>query len=299
MKLLKLITIVIVVCIACISCTSPLHQDKSTQQYKNKPIPKVGVQLWSVKEELKADFKGTLTQLADMGFEGVELAGEFGPYKDDAKGLKAFLDSLGLEASSAHAPFAAFDDEHFDKSVAFYKTLKTETLIIPWDDRGWDSAKVDSLITDLNVLFTKLKAEGFHFGYHNHEQEFDDHKDATFWDHIAKSTPKDFVLQMDVGWVTLAEKDPVEYINRYPNRTLTTHIKAKLPRDVAAKMATNGKRQIVGDDVTNWDAVIKADIMVGGTKWFVIEQEEYPDGLTPLQAVKLSKQGLDKAIINL
>ena len=62
MKLLKLITIVIVVCIACISCTSPLHQDKSTQQYKNKPIPKVGVQLWSVKEELKADFKGTLTQ---------------------------------------------------------------------------------------------------------------------------------------------------------------------------------------------------------------------------------------------
>ena len=299
MKLLKLITLAMIVGIVCISCTSQLNEAKSTQQYNNKPIPKIGVQLWSVKEELKADFKGTLIQLANMGFEGVEFAGEFGPYKDDAKGLKAFLDSLGLEARSAHAPFAAFDEEHFDKSVAFYKTLETETLIIPWDDRGWDGAKVDSLITDLNVLFAKLKAEGFNFGYHNHEGEFDDHKDATFWDHIAKSTPKDFVLQLDVGWITLAEKDPVEYINRYTNRTLVTHIKAKLPRDIASEMATNGKRQIVGDDVTDWDAVIKADIMVGGTQWLIIEQEEYPDGLTPLQAVKLSKQGLDNVIKNL
>ena len=135
--------------------------------------------------------------------------------------------------------------------------------------------------------------------FHNHDQEFNDHKGATFWDHIATSTPKDFVLQMDVGWVTLAEKNPVEYINRYPKRTLTTHIKAKLPKDIAANMATNGKRQIVGDDVTDWDSVLKADIMVGGTKWFVIEQEEYPDGLTPLEAVKLSKQGLDRVISNL
>ncbi|MBA6328069.1 sugar phosphate isomerase/epimerase [Colwellia sp. MB02u-6] len=269
------------------------------QTYQEKAIPKVSVQLWSVKHELKSDFKGTLKQISAMGFDGVEFAGDFGPYNDDAKGLKVFLDGLGLQVSAAHINFTAFDVKHFDKSVAFYKALETDTLIVAWDDRGWDSLKVDSLIADLNNLFTKLKAEGFHFGYHNHEQEFDDYNGATFWDHIAKSTPKDFVLQMDVGWVTLAEKDPVVYINRYPNRTSTTHIKAKLPRDVAAKMATNGKRQIVGDDVTDWAAVLKADIMVGGTKWFVIEQEEYPDGLTPLQAVKLSKQGLDKAIINL
>ena len=104
---------------------------------------------------------------------------------------------------------------------------------------------------------------------------------------------------MDVGWVTLAEKDPVQYINRYPGRTLTTHIKAKLPKAVAAKMATNGKRPIIGDDVTDWLAVLKADIAVGGTKWFVVEQEEYPDGLTPLQSVKLSKKGLDKVMANL
>jgi sugar phosphate isomerase/epimerase len=299
MKTFKIITLSVIMALSCFSQAQDNKMQSTVQTYQEKAIPQVSVQLWSVKQELKNDFKGTLKQISAMGFEGVEFAGDFGPYNDDAKGLKTFLDGLGLQVSAAHINFTAFDVKHFDKSVAFYKALETDTLIVAWDDRAWDSLKVDSLIADLNKLFIKLKAEGFHFGYHNHEQEFDDYNGATFWDHIAKSTPKDFVLQMDVGWVTLAEKDPVVYINRYPNRTLTTHIKAKLPRDVAAKMATNGKRQIVGDDVTDWDAVLKADIMVGGTKWFVIEQEEYPDGLTPLQAVKLSKQGLDKAIINL
>jgi len=257
------------------------------------------VQLWSVKNELKNDFEGTLTKLAAMGFDGVEFAGDFGPYKDNAKGLKNFLDNLGLEVSAAHANFNVYEDSVFEQTVAYYKVLGADTLIIPWDERAWSSNEVDNFIKDLNRLYTKLAAEGFRFGFHNHDQEFNTHNGSTFWDHIAKSTPDDFVLQMDVGWVTLAEKDPVEYINRYPNRTLTTHIKAKLPKDIAANIATNGKRQIVGDDVTDWDSVLKADIMVGGTKWFVIEQEEYPDGLTPLEAVELSKQGLDKAISNL
>ncbi|MEW6998613.1 sugar phosphate isomerase/epimerase family protein [Colwelliaceae bacterium BS250] len=299
MKILKLITLSAVITMSCFTQAHDNHKPIKVQTYQNKAIPKVSVQLWSVKNELKSDFKGTLKQLAGMGFDGVEFAGDFGPYKDDAKGLKAFLDGLGMQVSAAHISFSAFDDAHFAQSVAFYKALETDTLIVAWDDRAWDSLKVDTLIADLNKLYSKLKAEGLHFGYHNHEQEFDAHNGATFWDHIAKSTPKDFVLQMDVGWVTLAEKDPVKYINRYPNRTLTTHIKAKLPRAVAAQIATNGKRPIVGDDVTDWASVLKADITVGGTKWFVIEQEEYPDGLTPLQAVKLSKQGLDKAITDL
>jgi sugar phosphate isomerase/epimerase len=296
MKHLKLITWVTIMCISVMSCT---NQNTSSKLYNNKPIPKVSVQLWSVKNELENDFEGTLIKLAAMGFDGVEFAGDFGPYKGNAKGLKNFLDNLGLEVSAAHANFNVYEESVFEQTVAYYKVLGADTLIIPWDERAWDSNEVDNFIKDLNRLHTKLDAEGFRFGFHNHDQEFNAHNGSTFWDHIAKSTPDDFVLQMDVGWVTIAEKDPVEYINRYPSRTLTTHIKAKLPKDIQARMDTNGKRQIVGDDVTDWDGVLKADIMVGGTKWFVIEQEEYPDGLTPLEAVELSKQGLDKAISNL
>jgi len=300
MKVFKYITLFAVICASYfVQAHDKSHKESSVKEYKNKAIPKISVQLWSVKHELKKDFKGTLTQIADMGFDGVEFAGDFGPYTKDPKGLKHFLDNLGLKVSAAHVKFDVFEAEHFEQTVAFYRALGTDTLINPWDDRAWDAQKVDHFITDLNELFGKLKKEGFHFGFHNHDQEFNAHKGSTFWDHIAKSTPTDLVLQMDVGWVTIAEKDPVEYINRYAGRTLTTHIKAKLPKQVAEKVATNGKRPIVGDDVTDWSAVLKADILVGGTKWFVIEQEEYPDGLTPLQAVALSKKGLDKAIARL
>lgn len=299
MKIIKYIILITIVCISGMSCSYQVHKDSNTSQYKNKPVPAISVQLWSIKHELKKDFKGALTQIANMGFDGVEFAGDFGPYKNDAKGLKNFLDGLGLQVSGAHVQFNVFDAVNFEKTVNYYKTLGTDTLIIPWDDRAWNANEIDNFITDLNAVYTKLTAEGFRFGFHNHDQEFNAYNGSTFWDVIANATPKDLLLQLDVGWVTLAEKDPVEYINRYPGRTLTTHIKAKLPKAIAAKSAINGKRAIIGDDVTNWVAVLKADIAVGGTKWLVIEQEEYPDGLTPMQAIKLSKRGLDNAIINL
>jgi len=295
MKMIKFL-VVSMIMITVMSCGTQTNKNEQgeSMNYQGIEIPPISVQLWSIKNELKDDFKGTLKEVSAMGFKGVEFARHFGPYKDDAKGLLHFLDGLGLQVSAAHIGFEDFNDENFDKSVAFYKALKTEILIIPWDDRAWDSSKIDNLVADLNALHKKLRAEGLYLGYHNHEREFEDYKGETFWDYLAKSTPKDFVLQLDVGWVIYAEKDPVAFINRYPNRILTTHIKAKLPEGTY-----EGKREIIGDDVTDWDGVLKADMTVGGTKWFVVEQEDYPDGLTPLQAVKLSKQGLDKIISNL
>jgi sugar phosphate isomerase/epimerase len=289
---MKIIKLIITMLVLSLSFFNQAHDSKD-HKLDNTVIPKVSVQLWSVKHELKKDFKGTLQQISEMGFDGVEFAGEFGPYKKDAPGLKKYLDSLGLKVSAGHVNFSALDKDNFEQSVAFYKGLDTDTIIISWDDRAWNTEKVDSLIIDLNTLYVKLKAEGFKFGFHNHDKEFDEHNNATFWDHIARSTPDDFILQLDIGWVTFAEKNPVTYIERYPGRTLTTHIKAKLPNN---GNEFKGKRPIVGDDVTDWPAVLKAEISVGGTLWFVVEQEEYPDGLTPLQAVELSKQGLDKYI---
>lgn len=69
--------------------------------------PQLSVQLWSVKDDVTADFEGTLKKLKAMGFQGVEFAGNFGLYANDAKGLKKFLDENGLKASGAHV--------HFDK----------------------------------------------------------------------------------------------------------------------------------------------------------------------------------------
>ena len=107
---------------------------------------------------------------------------------------------------------------------------------------------------------------------------------------MAKNTIQDVVLQQDVGWTTYAGKNPIEYVERYPGRTLTTHYKASLPK------GTQGKLPIIGEDTIDWLNLIKSNMSVGGTLLLVVEQEEYPNGLTPLQAVRKSKQGLDKIL---
>jgi sugar phosphate isomerase/epimerase len=250
--------------------------------------PQISVQLWSVKTPLNEDYVGTLRALSKMGFQGVEFAGVFGPYADDPQGLKDLLDSLGLKGSGAHVPFALLNAENFAKTVAFFKTLEVDMLIIPWDERAWDPKGILEVVASLTQLSKQLAEHGMKVGFHNHNHEFEEFQGSTYWDYLAQHTPQDVVLQQDVGWTTYAGKDPVEYVRRYPGRTLTTHYKVRLPE------GTVGKLPIIGQDTIDWPALIQANIEVGGTRWLVVEQEEYPNGLSPLEAVQASKQGLDK-----
>jgi len=253
-------------------------------------VPKLSVQLWSVKDVIKNDFKGTLKALSDMGFEGVELAGEFGPYKHDAKALNAFLASINLKVSGAHVSFKQLNAKNFDKTVAFYQQLNLDTLIIGWDERAWHPEGIKEVVTLLNELDKKLAPYNIKTGFHNHNHEFDDFQGTTYWDYLAVNTADSVVLQQDVGWTTYAGKDAVEYVKKYPNRTFTTHYKVRIPEGV------QGKQPIIGQDTIDWLSLLKANISVGGTKWIVVEQEEYPNGLSPLAAVALSKKGLEQYI---
>src|SRR5690554_7215191 len=76
--------------------------------------PQLSVQLWSIKDAVSEDFEGTMKKLAAMGFQGVEFAGNFGPYANDPKGLKAFLDKVGLKASGAHVGFDKMSPENLE-----------------------------------------------------------------------------------------------------------------------------------------------------------------------------------------
>jgi len=250
-------------------------------------LPQVSAQLWSVKDDVKRDFKATLTALAAMGFEGVEFAGEFGEFADNPSGLKAFLQHSNLSCSAAHLHFDRLSPENFDATVAFYSILGCDTLIEAMDERAWDSEGVHQVVKELNFFAEKLAPHGLAIGYHNHAQEFGDFQGSTYWDIIAKSTSKNVVLQMDVGWVNYAGKDPVAYVRRYPGRTLTTHYKVRTHEGEESSTA------IIGQDSSDWAALLTANIDVGGTRWLVVEQEEYPNGMTPMQAVKASKEGLD------
>jgi sugar phosphate isomerase/epimerase len=256
-----------------------------------KSAPRLGVQLWSVKDEIKQDFEGTLTKIGQLGFQGVEFAGEFGPYKDNPTGLKAFMDKHKLQCAGAHMHFDKLGADQFDATTAFYKTLGCNNLVISMDKRGASTEQSAQMSRELSELSAKLAAKGMRIGYHNHAQEMAGAVGSTPWDVIARGTPKASIMQQDVGWTTFAGKDPVAYVNAYPGRTRTTHFKAKLAEGVSGT-------PIIGQDKTDWVALTRAVRKVGGTDWIIIEQEEYPDGMGQLETVAASLKGLQAVLAN-
>jgi sugar phosphate isomerase/epimerase len=254
--------------------------------------PRVGLQLWSVKDEIKQDFEGTMTKIGQLGFQGVEFAGEFGPYKDNPTGLKAFMDKHHLQCAGAHMHFDQLEGANFETTTAFYKTLGCSNLVISMDKRGASTEQSAQMSKELTELSTKLAAKGMRIGYHNHAQEMAGPVGKTPWDVIAHGTPHAAIMQQDVGWTTYAGKDPVAYTKTYPGRTRTTHFKAKLVQG-----ATDGT-PIIGQDKTDWVALTRAVRQVGGTEWIIIEQEEYPNGMGQLETVAASMKGLQAVLAN-
>jgi len=254
---------------------------------------RIGLQLWSVKDEIKQDFEGTLTKIGQLGFQGVEFAGEFGPYKDNPAGLKAFMDKHKLQCAGAHMHFDALTPERFDATTAFYKTLGCSSLVISMDKRGASTAESAQMSKELSALQAKLAPKGMRIGYHNHAQEMTGAVGSTPWDVIAQNTPKGSIMQQDVGWTTFAGKDPVAYVNKYPGRTVTTHYKAKFAEGTAAGTP------IIGQDKTDWAGLTRAVRKVGATEWIIIEQEEYPNGMGQLETVAASLKGLQAVLASL
>lgn len=257
----------------------------SSLSQAEQPQTPLSLQLWSVKDALREDFEGTLDQIAAMGFEGVEFAGDYGPYANNPAGLRQRLQNLGLAVSGVHVGLNQLQGEQGEKNLAFFKALGTELVIVPWDERAWNADHIVDLIADLTSLNSRLAEQQLRFGFHNHQYEFGAFQQATFWDYLARHTPADMVLQLDVGWVRFAGADPFEYIRRYAGRTLSAHLKI-VPQD------GDGLSPIIGRNQYDWAALVQALQTVGKSQWLVLEQEVYPEDVKPLAAVKLSLQGL-------
>ncbi|HEX7987915.1 MAG TPA: hypothetical protein VF616_30680 [Duganella sp.] len=253
------------------------------------PMPKIGVQLWSVKDDLRKDFDGTLGRLAAMGFEGVELAGQFGPYRKDAPGLRAALDKHRLRCAGAHVQLSQLSEKNFAATTAYYTTVGCANLIVPSDPRAATREGAALLAADLSALSPKLAPLGMRIGYHNHAEEMAGAPGREPWLVIGDGTPAATVLEQDVGWTSYAGKDPVAMVRRFPGRTVTTHYKAKI------RPGADGA-PIIGRDKADWPALIAANRGVGGTEWILVEQEEYPEGMAPLEAVEASMRGLQAIV---
>ena len=251
--------------------------------------PLLALQLWSVKDEIRRDFDGMLGRIARLGFQGVEFAGQFGPYRDNPAGLKAVLDKHGLQCAGAHVMLPQLGPQHVEATTGFYRTLGCANLVVSVDPRGATTARSAELARDLAALSAKLATLGMRIGYHNHAPEMSGPVGGTPWDVIAQNTPGEMILQQDVGWTLSAGKDPAAYVRRYPGRTITTHFKAK-------PAAGSTGMPIIGKDGADWTGLLRAVRETGGTQWIIVEQEDYPDGMGQLASVEASLTGLQASI---
>jgi sugar phosphate isomerase/epimerase len=250
----------------------------------------IALQLYSVRDACAQDFDAALSQVAAMGFAGVEFAGYY-HYEGKPAELRKRLDALNLKVAGTHIRTAVLADDVIQRTIDFHQAIDCRFLVVPGDPAFTDPGKSGPLADTFNRVAARLKPLGMACGFHNHQGEFATHDGETWWDLFARRTTPDVILQQDCGWTATAGLDPVELIKRYPARTKTTHFKpVVLPKDAQTR------KPFLGEDSVDWAAVYAACRSVGGTEWVVVEQETYPDGRSSMDCTRESFAGLKKIV---
>jgi sugar phosphate isomerase/epimerase len=186
-----------------------------------RTLPRVGIQLYTLRTLMEKDLEGTLAKVAGIGYKEVEFAGYFG--RTPAQ-IRATLKANGLTSPSSHIPLPASDDA-WKKALDDAKAAGHEWAVIPWLDtpmrKDWEQ-----LAERFNALAAMAKKSGLRFAYHNHDFEFMPVGKGTALDVLLNKTdPKLVGFEMDIYWVTKGGGDPLALFKRYPHRFPLMHAK--------------------------------------------------------------------------
>jgi sugar phosphate isomerase/epimerase len=235
--------------------------------FAQKSIP-IGLELYSVRNELGKDLSGTVTAVAKMGYQVVEF---YAPYfswtTEQTKVVRKLLDDLGVRCNSTHNGPDAFKGDGIAKAIELNSILGCKFIVNASAGRpssldGWKTV-ADNLATAAE----KFRAAGLRAGYHNHQLEFTPLEGKRPIEIIAAATPKDFMLQLDVGTCVEMKQDPVAWIKQNPGRINSLHLKEW------GAGAEKGYKALLGEGDAPWKAIFAAAESVGGVEYYLIEQE--------------------------
>ena len=182
-----------------------------------KPL---AVQFYTFRREAAADYVGALETIASLGLEGVEFCGDFILPADE---LKAHLDRLGLKVAGWHMPMEPFRINYRD-TVAYHKAIGNRYVTIPHHLMN-DTDDLRHLITGIEEIAPRLRADGLTLGYHNHDHEFQLFQGQYGLDRLAAACRDDLKLELDVYWVHEGGEDPLTYWRRHRDQTHLLHLK--------------------------------------------------------------------------
>lgn len=234
---------------------------------KGKKIP-VGLELYSVRQELQKDDVGTVKAVAKMGYDAVEF---YSPYTgwtvEKAKEMRKLLDDLGVKCLSTHNGAASFEADKIDHAMELNKILGSSLIVMASAGRvqGLDGWK--GVAQKLNAGADKMKSAGLRAGFHNHKSEFVPIEGKMPMDVLAAETGKNVVLQLDVGTCVEAGVDPVAWIKKHPGRFASIHCK-DWSKDPAV-----GFKALFGEGDAPWKKIFDAAEKTGGVECYMVEQE--------------------------
>ncbi|MEN3340283.1 MAG: hypothetical protein V7647_3959 [Acidobacteriota bacterium] len=243
------------------------------------PGGRLGLELYSVRNELKKDLPGTLKQVRGWGFEDVELAGfpAMSP-EDTARALRA----AGLRAISQFVDYERLRDD-LPGVVRDARTLGLETVICGWIPHGklLTRADADGAVASFNKWGAAATRENLRLGYHIHGYEFVTSPDGTLMDTLFKGTdPKLVDYEMDVFWVVRGGGDPVALLNQYGSQIRIVHLKdirKGTPTGITTGQAPDEASVALGTGTIDWSRVMAAAVRAR-VKWYLIE-DEHPDAV--------------------
>src|ERR1700676_1118918 len=234
---------------------------------------RIGLQLYTVRNEIKDDIAKTLSRVAEIGFEAVETA--FWPEHISVKEAAKYLKDAGLAVSSAHVELPIGDKKASMLETA--EAFNCKKMI--W--HGWPEDKRYStlegtmeLVSIYNEAGKFAKANGLQFGIHNHWWEYRNKVGGRFvYEVLLENLDQDVFCEVDTYWVKVAGQDPAAVVKRLGSRAPLLHIKdgpAKwndsLPKDNPDPMTA------VGKGTQNFPAIVKA--ADGNTQWIVVEMDK-------------------------
>lgn len=257
-----------------------------------------GVQLYSIRDDMKADPLGTLKKLAAMGYKNVEHANyadrKF--YGYTAKEFKKVLADLGMKMPSGHT---VLNSTHWDESKKDFKDswkytvedaaiMEQKYVISPWLDDVYRKTHDD--LKRYMEVFNKsgelCKKSGMLYGYHNHDFEFSQKlNDIPVYDIILQNTDPNLVIQqLDIGNMYNGGGKAMEWLKKYPGRFASMHVKDEVKSE-KGEMGGHYESAVLGTGVIGVKEVIDYARKAGGTIHFIIEQESY-QGKAPLDCVR-------------
>ncbi|GAB3038131.1 sugar phosphate isomerase/epimerase family protein [Spirosoma pulveris] len=254
-----------------------------------KPMKKVGLQLYTLRNELSKDPEGTLKKVAEIGYKEVETFGYAnGKFLGKTPGeFKSFLSGLGLSTPSGHyMPNNLKKDWSMvvDHAAEAGQKYMMCAFLFPQDRKTVDDYK------KLGELFNQsgevCRKAGIQFGYHNHDFEFQPLDGQLPYDLLLKETdPRLVKMELDLYWATHAGIDPLELFKKNPGRFPLVHLK---------DMAKTQKREFaeIGTGTLDFQRILDARKLAGIEHYFV-EQDAVTKG-TPLEAIAISFQNAQK-----